>query len=77
MTPLVPGIVPPAEERLAATANLYNWTDWQALPMEERVMGVAWYRLQHLIDLHQGDAMVRDMERRQKKHTNGRTPSKR
>ncbi len=73
----MPGIVPTAEERLAAVANLYNWTDWRALPMEERVMCVAWYRLQHLIDLHQGDAMVRDMERRQKKHTNGKAPNRR
>ena len=70
-------IVPPAEERLAALHNLYNWTDWRALPMEERVMGIAWYRISRLIDLHQGDAVARDMERRQKQRTNGRVPQRR
>ncbi len=59
----VPGLVPEFEEREAATAERYTWTDWQQLPYAERVDGVAHYRLHLLISLHRQDAADRHAAR--------------
>lgn len=45
-------MVPEYEEREAALFGLFNWTQWSALLHEERVQGVAHYRLHNLIDGH-------------------------
>lgn len=77
---LLPGIVPSAEERQAARFGLYTWTAWMALPMQERVMGIAWHRLHRLIELHQGDAVSREVTKRQRQATRngtGRTGARR
>lgn len=52
-------MVPEFEEREAARFGLCTWSEWSALPREERVHGVAHYRLRRLIDLHVAEAAMR------------------
>lgn len=63
----IPGLVPEMEEREAAIFNGYQWRKWRKLPHDERVTGVAHFRLHGLIEHHQQDAVARhsrDEERR-------------
>ncbi len=59
--------IPPYEEREAARFSLYNWTAWQELSSGEKAMAVAHYRLHHMIDTHQQDALNDEMTRRSKR----------
>ena len=61
---LLPNVVPEVEEREAARFNGYNWKEWQELSRQERVDGVAYFRIRRFIEMHQQDAQDRDMERR-------------
>ncbi len=60
-------MVPELEERDAAAAAHYNWTDWRALEWQERATSVAHYRTRKLIDLHAHDAVAEDTDRRTKR----------
>lgn len=62
--PILPGTVPEYEEREAARFGHYTWAEWQQLPMRERVDGVAHYRLQRFIELHQSEAVNDVIDRR-------------
>ena len=63
---IVPNVVPEVEEREAARFSGYTWKDWQELPTQERVDGVAYFRLRRAIDMNQQDARDRDVERKAK-----------
>ena len=65
------GVVPEYEEREAARFGLYRWVDWVRLPLQERVQGIAHYRMHALIDLHSGDAHAEHAEREAAKHRRG------
>ena len=62
---LLPGLVSEYEEREAARWGGYTWPAWQALEREERIDGIAHYRLDRLISLHQLDAQEADRKRRE------------
>lgn len=64
-------LVPPIEERDACLFSLYNWTEWQRLEVSERAACIAHYRVHHLIQLHQQDAIHREMERRNEQSRRG------
>ena len=66
-----PGMVPWIEEMGAAKECGYTWHEWQSLPRGERVMGVAWVRVMHLIEANQHDAQIKDMERRSRQRRHG------
>lgn len=61
---LIPGLVPEVEERDAARFNGYTWSDWRKLAYDERVTGVAYYRLSRLVDMHREEAVSSEMKRR-------------
>jgi len=63
---LIPGLVPEYEEREAARFGHYTWRDWLSLPYLDRVVGVAHYRMFHLIELHHNDAVITEQERRER-----------
>lgn len=63
---ILPWAVPELEERDAARFNGYNWQTWLSLAREERVDCVAYARLQRLVDMHQNEAQIEEMERRQR-----------
>lgn len=48
--------MPDYEERQAARFGNYNWSEWCTLTKPERALGVAYYRMQHLIELHVEEA---------------------
>lgn len=50
------------EEREAARFGLIPWHVWRRLPRDERVRGVAYYRLNHLIGLHESEVMAEHYE---------------
>jgi len=54
------------EDRDSAKFNGYSWREWQELLYQDRVDGVAYYRLRRLIDMHEEDAVSREVERRAK-----------
>ena len=60
----MPDVVPEIEEREAARYNGYTWRDWQKLEREERVDGVAYFRIRHQIEIHQADAEAREIQRK-------------
>jgi hypothetical protein len=60
----LPGAVPEYMEREAARFGLYRWQDWEALPLVERVRGIAHYRLNRLIEMHESEALADDIDRR-------------
>lgn len=62
--PIIPGIVPEAEEREAAKHNGYTWRNWLELEHQERVDGVAWFRLTRLLELHSQEETSRYIESR-------------
>ncbi len=55
--PPIPGMVSEYEERHAAKWGGYRWHDWRALEREDRVHGVAHYRLDRLVENHSNDAV--------------------
>lgn len=62
----MPGLLAEYEEREAALFGHYNWDQWSALPREQRLHGVAHFRLHNLIDAHLhaiGDARSRQAAR--------------
>ena len=61
--PLVPGLVPEIEAREAAVFGLYTWRQWQQLDWQERVDGVAHFRVHRAIELHQNEAVARAMKK--------------
>ena len=64
--PTIPGLVPEIEERHAARFGGYRWKQWLALARQERIDGVAAYRLDRLVDLHSQDAVDRESRSRRK-----------
>ena len=60
------GLVPEIEEREAARYNGYTWKEWRELPREERVDGIAFFRIRRSIELHQQDAQNKEQERQSK-----------
>ena len=61
---IVPGVVPEIEEREAARFSGYTWKDWRELPTQERVDGVAHFRLRRAIDMNRQDAQQKEAERK-------------
>lgn len=55
----IPGLLPEYEEREAARFGRYTWSTWCALPRDERVHGVAYYRVNLLIQIHVSEASAR------------------
>ena len=66
-----PGIVPEMEEREAAMFASIRFLHWQKMTREERVDGVAHYRLHHLVEMHSEDAVSTAMEARERKVRRG------
>ena len=64
---LVPRLVSAVEEREAAVFNLYNWRDWRGLTWEERAEGMAFFRVHRAIELHQNEAVAREIKRQSSK----------
>ena len=65
---LMPGTVPLIEEFEAARFNGYTWHQWEALPYVERVYGVAFYRMERVIEMHREDAISRKIEGQRPKY---------
>lgn len=63
----MPGVVPEVEEREAARFNGYNWKDWQQLPQDERVDGVAYFRIRRQIGMHEQDAQEKEISRKRRR----------
>lgn len=61
---LLPGLVPEIEAREAAVFGLYTWRQWQQLEWEERADGVAHFRIRRAIELHQNEAVTREIKRK-------------
>ncbi len=61
---LIPGLVPEIEERDAARFNGSPWFDWRKQPYDERVTGVAYYRLSRIVEMHREEAVSTEMKRR-------------
>lgn len=57
------GLVPVYEEREAARWGVYRWIDWNALPYDDRVTGVAHYRVWRMIGLWEAEAGARHAEK--------------
>lgn len=55
---LIPGLVPEIEERDAARFGGDTWAEWRKLPYDERVTGIAYYRLSRLIEMHKEEAVA-------------------
>lgn len=51
------------EEREAATFGLYTWSGWLRLKHEDRVFGVAYYRMHQLVEMHSSEAVDSESER--------------
>ncbi|KKK92609.1 hypothetical protein LCGC14_2701230 [marine sediment metagenome] len=62
--PTVPGLVPEIEVREAAVFGHYTWTTWQTLGWQEHAEGVAHFRIHRAIEMHQNDAVAREMKRK-------------
>lgn len=58
--------MPELEEREAAIFSGYTWKEWRDLPREERIAGIAHYRVHHLIELHTEDAISKVVQMRQR-----------
>ena len=67
----LPGIVSELEERGAASYNGYNWREWKALPLQERVDGVAYCRIRRAIESNQQDAVQKYQEMQRRKAESG------
>jgi hypothetical protein len=65
------GLVPEFEERSAATAAGYLWSEWLAMDMRDRAAVVAYERLKNLIALHSSDALDKQSKREAAAHRNG------
>ena len=63
---LAEGLVPEFELREAAIFSGYTWKEWQALDYNERVYGVAYFRLRKVVEMHQEDAVQSTIERKAK-----------
>lgn len=66
---LIPGLVPPYEEREAALFGNYTWGAWRMLHYGDRAMGVAHYRLHLLVEMHRSDAVGAEMRRRSQRRS--------
>lgn len=62
---VIPELVSELEEREAAKALLWTWTEWSNLPRDERVDALAHYRLTRLIAAHENDALESERRRRE------------
>ncbi len=56
--------MPQIEEREACRFSGYNWKEWQVLPYDERVEGVAYFRVRRRIDMNEGDARYQHTQRK-------------
>ncbi len=65
------GLISEIEEKDSARFNGYPWPQWKELTYDERVDGVAYFRLTRLIDMCKEDAVSREVARR------SRSPTKR
>ena len=54
----IPGIVPEIDERDAARFSGYTWSEWDALPYDERAGAVAYHRVSRLIEMHVNEAVI-------------------
>ena len=61
------GIISEVEDRDSSRFNGYSWREWQTLSYQDRVDGVAYYRLRRLIDMHEEDAVSSEVERRSRR----------
>lgn len=59
------GLVPEYEERNAAVAAGYLWSEWLDMDMRDRAAIVAFERLKGLIALHSNDAIDKQHRREQ------------
>lgn len=57
-------LVPEYEEREAARLCGYTWSDWQQLRRDEQVDGVAYFRIQHHIEMNIQDAQEKEQRRK-------------
>lgn len=62
------GLISEVEDRDSARFNGYSWHDWQLQTYQDRVDGVAYYRLRRLIDMHEEDAVSSEVERRSRRN---------
>ena len=62
-----PGMVSEIEEREAATFGGYTWKEWKGLEHQEKVDGVAYFRIRRQIDMHQQDAQYQESERQRRR----------
>lgn len=65
----IAGVVTEIEEREAARFNGYNWREWQGVPRDDRIDGVAHYRLARQIDMVREDVRGREIYRQSKRRT--------
>ncbi len=61
---LIPGMVAEIEERDSSRFNGYTWAEWRKLSYDERVTGVAYYRLSRVIEMHKEDAVATELRHR-------------
>ena len=61
------GLISELEERDSALFNGFTWNEWQKLPYQERVDGVAYTRLTRMIKMASEDAVSREMDRRSRR----------
>lgn len=60
---LLPGLVPPFEEREAAVYCHYTPLEFRELPPDERALCIAQYRIKRMVEMHQSDAVGAEMDR--------------
>lgn len=63
------GLISEVEDRDSARFNGYSWREWQKLPYQDRIDGVAYHRLRRLIEMHEEDAVTREVERRSRRNS--------
>jgi hypothetical protein len=60
----IPGMVSEFDERAAAGASAIPWTTWETMDRGDRIMAVAFSRMQQLVEIHRDDAAAREMKRK-------------
>ena len=66
------GLISEVEERDSARFNGYNWKQWRELQYEDRVDGVAYFRLTRIIEMCQEDAVSSEVDRRSRRSSRKR-----
>ena len=65
--PPMVGLISEMEERDSARFSGYEWKQWRELDYQQRVDGVAYYRLTRIISITQEDAVSTETERRSRR----------